>query len=100
MRSVCSGARLCGAGVIDGPTCPLAAAMIVCLCHRISDRDIRREVAGGVRCFEQLQDETRVASSCGSCHDCAREAFDEALGACAGHAGAERPAIALHAVPA
>jgi bacterioferritin-associated ferredoxin len=52
--------------------------MIVCLCHRVSDRDIHREVATGTHCFEALQDQTRVASSCGSCHDCAREVFDRA----------------------
>ncbi len=52
--------------------------MIVCLCHRVSDRDIRAAVAAGTRCFETLQDELRVASSCGCCHDCAREVFDEA----------------------
>lgn len=52
--------------------------MIVCLCHRVSDRDIHREVSAGTQCFEVLQDETRVASSCGSCHDCAREVFDSA----------------------
>jgi len=59
--------------------------MIVCLCHRISDRDIRREVGDGTHCFDQLQDETRLASSCGACHDCARKVFDDALqshGAC------------------
>lgn len=53
--------------------------MIVCLCHRISDRDIVRAVESGVDCFEALQDDTRLASSCGCCHDCAREVFDEAL---------------------
>ncbi|MBE7416544.1 MAG: (2Fe-2S)-binding protein [Ideonella sp.] len=53
--------------------------MIVCLCHRVSDRDIVRAVASGVCCFEVLQDDTRVASSCGCCHDCAREVFDEAM---------------------
>lgn len=52
--------------------------MIVCLCHRVSDRDIHAQVASGTHCFELLQDETRVASSCGSCHDCAREVFDSA----------------------
>jgi len=71
--------------------------MIVCLCHRVSDRDIERAVASGVRCFEVLQDDTRVASSCGCCHDCAHEVFDEALAAsacaCAAPpARAERPA--------
>lgn len=64
--------------------------MIVCLCHRISDRDIHREVREGVQCFEQLQDHTRVASSCGSCHDCAREVFDSALQS--GAAGCDRHA--------
>jgi bacterioferritin-associated ferredoxin len=64
--------------------------MIVCLCHRISDRDIRQEVSCGTRCFEVLQDDTRVASSCGSCHDCAREVFDQAcaVACCGGTAAA------------
>jgi len=69
--------------------------MIVCLCHRISDRDIQREVRSGTACFEQLQDDTRVASSCGACHDCARSVFDEAReGACAGAASVQ-PLIRL-----
>ena len=59
--------------------------MIVCLCHRISDRDIRRDVAAGVRSFDLLQDETGVASACGCCHDCAREVFDAALGSSVCH---------------
>ncbi|MBK1686708.1 (2Fe-2S)-binding protein [Rubrivivax gelatinosus] len=58
--------------------------MIVCLCHRVSDRDIAAAVQAGTRCFDVLQDDLRVASSCGCCHDCAREVFDSAL-AC--HAG-------------
>lgn len=56
----------------DGP------AMIVCLCNRISDRDIDQAVRDGTHCFEVLQDTTRVASCCGCCHDCAREVFDDA----------------------
>lgn len=49
--------------------------MIVCLCRRISDRDIANAVASGVDNFEILQDRTGVASCCGCCHDCAREVF-------------------------
>ena len=56
--------------------------MIVCLCHRVSDRDIRRSVESGVRNFDVLQDETCVAAGCGCCLDCAREIFEEALAAC------------------
>ena len=55
--------------------------MIVCLCHRVSDRDIRAAVQQGTTCFEVLQDDLRVASSCGCCGDCAREVFDAACAA-------------------
>jgi bacterioferritin-associated ferredoxin len=57
--------------------------MVICLCHRISDRDIAAAVSAGTRCFEALQDDLRVSSSCGRCRDCARETFDSA---CAEHA--------------
>jgi bacterioferritin-associated ferredoxin len=56
--------------------------MIVCLCHRVSDRDIHRVVGEGVDNFDRLQDVTRVASNCGNCLDCAQMIFDEA---CASH---------------
>jgi bacterioferritin-associated ferredoxin len=56
--------------------------MIICICHRISDRDIAGAVREGCASFDQLQDETRVATACGACHDCAREVF-HAQGACA-----------------
>lgn len=53
--------------------------MIVCLCNRVSDRDIRHAVqVQGISDFEVLKDLTRAASCCGCCHDCAREVFDEA----------------------
>ena len=55
--------------------------MIVCLCHRVSDRDIRAAVGSGTRGFDVLQDDLRVASSCGCCQDGAREVFDAALAA-------------------
>ncbi len=60
----------------------LRRTMIVCLCNRVSDRDIHAAVRGGTANFEVLQDHLRVASSCGCCHDCAREVFDSA---CAAH---------------
>lgn len=62
--------------------------MIICICHRITDRDITREVCSGTRCFEVLQDDIRVASSCGCCHDCAREVFDSACAEVHGTANA------------
>jgi bacterioferritin-associated ferredoxin len=49
--------------------------VIVCVCHRVSDRDIEREVRHGCTSFEELQDELRVATACGRCGDCARDTF-------------------------
>lgn len=75
--------------------------MIVCLCRRVSDRDIHRAVQQGVHDFELLQDETGVAGNCGCCHDCAREVFDEALSKCGrGCGGPQAHAIVSVAVAA
>jgi bacterioferritin-associated ferredoxin len=52
--------------------------MIVCVCHRVSDRDIAHAAREGCASFDQLQDELRVATACGACGDCARRAFDAA----------------------
>lgn len=52
--------------------------MIVCVCNRVSDRDIDQAVRSGTHSFDLLLDDTRVASCCGRCHDCAREVFDAA----------------------
>ena len=72
-------------------------AMILCLFHRVSDRDIRRHVEQGISNFDVLQDETRVASACGACHDCARECFEATLQACESQA---RTVIAIAPVAA
>ena len=69
--------------------------MIVCLCHRISDRDITREAAAGCSSFDELQDSLRVGTACGACLDCARETFSEATAksACTGCPGARRAVV-------
>jgi bacterioferritin-associated ferredoxin len=50
--------------------------MIVCVCHRVSDRDIAHAVREGCDSFDQLQDELRVATGCGACTDCALDTFE------------------------
>jgi bacterioferritin-associated ferredoxin len=50
--------------------------MIICVCHRISDRDIARMVRDGCATFDELQFELAVATCCGKCHDSARQTFD------------------------
>jgi bacterioferritin-associated ferredoxin len=64
--------------------------MIVCVCHRVSHHDIARAVREGCTSFDELQDDLRVATACGACHDCARETF---------HAHACGPASASQAIP-
>ena len=49
--------------------------MIVCICHRVSDRDIAHAARHGCASFDELQDELGVATACGACADCAREIF-------------------------
>lgn len=60
--------------------------MIVCVCHRVSDRDIARAAQGGCTSFDELQFELSVATGCGKCHDCARETFHHHAALAAGSA--------------
>ena len=50
--------------------------MIVCVCNRISDREITRHARAGMS-FDDLQLELGVATCCGSCESCARELVDQ-----------------------
>jgi len=50
--------------------------MIICICHRISDRDIAGAIRQGCDSFDELQCELRVATACGACHDCAVQTFE------------------------
>jgi len=46
--------------------------MIVCVCRRISDRDIARHARAGMG-FDEIQFELGVATQCGRCEGCARD---------------------------
>ena len=71
--------------------------MIICLCRRVSDRDIACAVREGCDSFDELQVETGVATACGCCHDCARHTFDQHLAAAPLTAAAGRPAaVVMH----
>lgn len=45
--------------------------MIVCVCRRVSDREIARHARAGMS-FDDIRFELGVASQCGSCEGCAR----------------------------
>lgn len=46
--------------------------MIVCVCHRVSDREIARHAHAGMS-FDEIQFELGVATQCGRCENCARD---------------------------
>jgi bacterioferritin-associated ferredoxin len=56
----------------------LSPSMIVCVCNRVSDREIRQQAAEGCASFDELQMATGVATCCGCCESCAREVFEVA----------------------
>jgi bacterioferritin-associated ferredoxin len=55
----------------------MRSTMFICVCHGISDKRLRDEVACGARRFEDLQARTGVATCCGSCEPYAREIIAE-----------------------
>ncbi|MBI3531088.1 MAG: (2Fe-2S)-binding protein [Burkholderiales bacterium] len=67
--------------------------MIVCVCKRISDRDIARHASAGMD-FDDIQFELGVATQCGRCEGCARDVVERHRTAAAHHAHAQ-PALPL-----
>ncbi|MBI43396.1 bacterioferritin-associated ferredoxin [Marinobacter lutaoensis] len=51
--------------------------MYVCLCHGITDRDIREAAENGVHSVRQLGKELGVGTQCGRCASMAREILRE-----------------------
>lgn len=64
--------------------------MIVCVCRRVSDREIARHARAGMS-FDDIQFELGVATQCGQCEGCARDVVAQ----CA----ATHPVAALHCAP-
>lgn len=61
--------------------------MIVCVCNRVSDREITRQAHAGMS-FDDIQLELGVATCCGRCEGCARELVEQC--------SANHPMAALH----
>lgn len=53
--------------------------MYVCLCHAVSDKDIRKAVEAGACSMRDLRNELQVATQCGRCGQCARNCLNDAL---------------------
>lgn len=71
--------------------------MYVCICHSVTDRQIREAARNGATRLKHLRDQLGVAATCGKCGACAREVMRET------HAAAHRdppPAFGIGALPA
>lgn len=55
--------------------------MIVCVCRRISDREIARHARAGMG-FDEIQFELGVATQCGQCEGCARDVVAQCSATC------------------
>lgn len=56
------------------------AEMYVCLCHNVTDKDIRQLVhTEGVTTMRELREHLGVATQCGKCSRCAKEVLQEAV---------------------
>lgn len=52
--------------------------MYVCICHGVTDNDIRAAASNGIDSLEALSEHLNVATCCGRCADCARSLLHEA----------------------
>ena len=46
--------------------------MIVCVCHNVSDKAIRRALDAGAKSMEDIRQQLNVGSCCGKCNDFAK----------------------------
>ena len=56
--------------------------MYVCVCHAVTDKDIRKCVDRGACSLFDVQNELPVGSCCGRCEETAKTVVDEYLNKC------------------
>lgn len=54
--------------------------MYVCVCHAVTDRQIREAAQGGARTLKDLRRDLGVTRDCGRCASCAHDCLQEANG--------------------
>jgi len=55
--------------------------MYICVCHAVTDKDIRKAVDRGASSLFDVQNELAVGGCCGRCEDTAQAVVDEYLSA-------------------
>jgi bacterioferritin-associated ferredoxin len=50
--------------------------MIICVCHRVSDRDIRQAISNGADSVEALGEQLGACTGCGCCRESCEELLE------------------------
>lgn len=53
--------------------------MYVCICNKVTDKQIHQAVENGVNSMQALSEELKVATCCGKCKGCARKEMRKAM---------------------
>lgn len=53
--------------------------MFVCVCHAITDRQIKQEIANGAQDLKDLENKFGVTTDCGKCKSCVEALFEDQL---------------------
>ena len=53
--------------------------MYVCVCNKVTDKDIRQAVAAGASSMRALRNTLNVGSNCGSCAEMTRDILNDTL---------------------
>lgn len=53
--------------------------MIICVCHNVSERGIKKAVDAGLSSMKELRTELQVGTCCGRCHASAKQVLNTCL---------------------
>ncbi len=57
--------------------------MYICICHAVTDREIKHAAKSGATSLDDLRKALNVATNCGRCSGCARELLKEFMASAA-----------------
>lgn len=53
--------------------------MYVCICHAVTDRDIKKAVSNGVKTLQELRSHLQVATHCDNCAESVKGVLNQAV---------------------
>lgn len=53
--------------------------MYICICHEVTDREIKQAAKSGASSMNDLRNSLNVGTSCGRCSDCVKDILKDFL---------------------